>query len=75
VFCTTIGHYNETMAEPAYLDMVTRGLLWAVKRDPKTHFTSSTQKADEEIKALVNAPVSNSKTSRVPEKCCGDGNP
>jgi putative heme-binding domain-containing protein len=29
VFGTTIGHHNETMAEPVYLDMVTRGILWA----------------------------------------------
>ena len=33
VFCTTIGHYNETMAEPKYLDLVTRGMLWALKQD------------------------------------------
>ena len=26
---TTIGHHNETMLEPTYLDLVTRGLLWA----------------------------------------------
>ena len=29
VFGTTIGHHNETMLEPTYLDLVTRGLLWA----------------------------------------------
>ncbi|MCA9067863.1 MAG: ThuA domain-containing protein, partial [Planctomycetaceae bacterium] len=74
VFCTTIGHYNETMADPAYLDMVTRGLLWAVKRDPKTHFRPSTHKVDEEIRALTNAPVNSQKTSQLPQKCCGDGN-
>jgi type 1 glutamine amidotransferase len=72
VFCTTIGHYNETMAEPAYLDLVTRGLLWAVKKDAKTHFTPSTNKVDEEIKALINAPVADSKPSPLPQKCCGE---
>lgn len=30
VFGTTVGHHNETMAEPVYLDLVTRGLLWTV---------------------------------------------
>ncbi|MES2176412.1 MAG: ThuA domain-containing protein [Gemmatimonadota bacterium] len=30
VFATTMGHSNRTMSEPAYLDMVTRGLLWTV---------------------------------------------
>lgn len=29
VFATTIGHFNETVADPRYLDLVTRGLLWA----------------------------------------------
>ncbi len=29
VFSTTIGHNNETVADPRYLDLVTRGLLWA----------------------------------------------
>lgn len=30
VFATTIGHHNETMMDPVYLDLVTRGLLWTV---------------------------------------------
>lgn len=29
IFGTTMGHTNETMADPVYLDLVTRGLLWA----------------------------------------------
>ena len=29
VFSTTIGHNNETVADPRYLDLVTRGMLWA----------------------------------------------
>lgn len=29
VFGTTIGHYNKTMQDPVFLDLVTRGLLWA----------------------------------------------
>lgn len=28
-FCTTLGHTDETMKTPVYLDLVTRGLLWA----------------------------------------------
>ena len=28
VFATTLGHSNETMNKPEYLDLVTRGLLW-----------------------------------------------
>lgn len=29
VFGTTLGHGNHTMKDPVYLDLVTRGLLWA----------------------------------------------
>ncbi|MBL9080789.1 MAG: ThuA domain-containing protein [Planctomycetales bacterium] len=29
VFGTTLGHNNGTMRDPVYLDLVTRGLLWA----------------------------------------------
>jgi type 1 glutamine amidotransferase len=29
VFCTTLGHNTETVADDRYLDLVTRGLLWA----------------------------------------------
>jgi len=29
VFSTTIGHNNDTVSDARYLDLVTRGLLWA----------------------------------------------
>lgn len=29
VFGTTLGHHNETVSAPEYLDLVTRGTLWA----------------------------------------------
>ncbi len=32
VFSTTIGHYDETVADDRYLDLVTRGLLWSCKQ-------------------------------------------
>lgn len=32
VFSTTIGHNNETVADARYLDLVTRGLLWACQK-------------------------------------------
>lgn len=54
VFGCTMGHYNETMAEPKYLDMMAKGLPWAVGRDPEKDFTPSTKKIDQEIKALTN---------------------
>ena len=32
VFNTTIGHGNQTVSDPRYLDLVTRGVVWAVDR-------------------------------------------
>ena len=32
VFSTTLGHNNETINDPRYLDLVTRGLLWSVNK-------------------------------------------
>lgn len=32
VLGTTIGHYNEEMADPKFLDMLTRGILWATDK-------------------------------------------
>ena len=29
VFSTTLGHNNETVNDPRYLDLITRGLLWS----------------------------------------------
>jgi type 1 glutamine amidotransferase len=29
IFSTTLGHNNETVGDPRYLDLVTRGVLWA----------------------------------------------
>ncbi len=32
VFSTTLGHNNQTVGDPRYLDLVTRGLLWSVNK-------------------------------------------
>jgi type 1 glutamine amidotransferase len=32
VFTTTLGHNTDTVADPRYLDLVTRGLLWSVNK-------------------------------------------
>ena len=37
VFCTTLGHNDETTADPRYLDLVTRGLLWSVGKLDAAH--------------------------------------
>jgi type 1 glutamine amidotransferase len=37
VFATTVGHNNETVADPRYLDLITRGLLWSVDKLDAAH--------------------------------------
>jgi type 1 glutamine amidotransferase len=37
VFATTLGHNNETVGDPRYLDLVTRGLLWTVDKLDDDH--------------------------------------
>ena len=74
VFGCTMGHYNETMVEPKYLDMMTRGLLWAVGRDPEECFTPTTESRDLEIRELVTVPIQKAVTNVLPGNCCGDGN-
>ncbi len=32
VFSTTIGHNDDTVADPRYLDLVTNGVLWATDK-------------------------------------------
>ena len=45
VFGTTVGHYNEEMEDPVFLNYVTRGLLWAVNRLDDKHFKAINEKA------------------------------
>jgi type 1 glutamine amidotransferase len=37
VFGTTLGHQNATVADPRYLDLITRGLLWSVDKLDADH--------------------------------------
>ncbi|MAG92287.1 MAG: heme-binding domain-containing protein [Planctomycetaceae bacterium] len=72
VFGTTIGHYNETMSEPQYLDLVTRGLLWSVDRLDEDSFRPASDESNAEIKSLLTVqPV---KSGAVSTRCCGEGN-
>ena len=73
VFATTVGHYNETMVEPVYMDMMTRGLLWAVGRDPEKDFTPITPEIDEQMRALVNVAIEKN-SPILTQGCCGEGN-
>jgi type 1 glutamine amidotransferase len=37
VFATTLGHNNETVSDPRYLDLITRGLLWSLDKLDDAH--------------------------------------
>jgi type 1 glutamine amidotransferase len=37
VFATTLGHNTQTVDDPRYLDLVTRGLLWSVGKLDEAH--------------------------------------
>ncbi|MFT5527509.1 MAG: putative membrane-bound dehydrogenase-like protein, partial [Pirellulaceae bacterium] len=41
VFGTTIGHHNETMMTPQYLNMLTRGFLWSLDKLDEDHFSAN----------------------------------
>jgi type 1 glutamine amidotransferase len=41
VFATTLGHQNATVADGRYLDLVTRGLLWAVDKLDDAHLKTA----------------------------------
>jgi type 1 glutamine amidotransferase len=41
VFGTTLGHNNQTVADPRYLDLVTRGLLWSVDKLDDRHLNAA----------------------------------
>lgn len=40
VFATTIGHHNETMLQPEYMEMLTRGFLWAAGKSVAENLNS-----------------------------------
>lgn len=44
VFATTLGHNNQTVADPRYLDLVTRGLLWSCGKLDEKHLKKTAGK-------------------------------
>jgi len=46
VFGTTLGHHNETVSHPVFLDMVTRGTLWAAGKLDKGYLKSPEEKIE-----------------------------
>ena len=75
VFGATIGHYNETMAEPIYLDMLTRGMLWATDRLDEQNFRKTDAETDAEIKALASLAPAAQPPAETPGDQDGEAEP
>jgi type 1 glutamine amidotransferase len=43
IFSTTLGHNNDTVSDPRYVDLITRGLLWSVNKLDDKHLTPAKQ--------------------------------
>jgi len=58
-FSTTLGHFNENVADPRYLTLITRGALWACGKidDPLYHLPYTGENKITEIKALSETPT------------------
>ena len=56
VFATTLGHNNQTVADARHLDLVTRGLLWAVNKLDEKHLKPA-KKATADAAAASSAPT------------------
>ena len=41
IFATTIGHHNETMLQDQYMELITRGLIWATGNPVSKYITLS----------------------------------
>jgi putative heme-binding domain-containing protein len=60
VFSTTLGHSDETVGDPRYLDLVTRGLLWSVNKlnadylRPAKHVLSPSSHSEKKILVPIN---------------------
>jgi len=71
VFGTTIGHHNSEMADPVFLNMLTRGILWATGKD-ETYlkpFDPKTTKFRWEVQAKKEIPTTPpNKLPSPPEK-------
>ncbi|MGC4007222.1 MAG: ThuA domain-containing protein [Pirellulales bacterium] len=56
VFGTTVGHYNEEMSDPIYLDYVTRGLLWSCDKLNDDYLKANKAAAQVAPAAVESAP-------------------
>jgi putative membrane-bound dehydrogenase-like protein len=74
VFSSTVGHNNDTVADPRYLDLVTRGLLWSCDQLNATYLkpapatTAAQQVASASAKAKLLTPPAPAPKPDAPAK-------
>ena len=75
VFGTTIGHYPEEMADPRYLTLVTRGLLWSLDRLDEKHLKPADAALDQRIQSYVAGPLPEGTQGSEPWPPAGQAEP
>lgn len=68
VFCTTLGHNTATVADPRYLELVTRGLLWACDKLDDRHLKPAPADSSSATSAATSAnPGANADQASGPQ--------
>jgi putative heme-binding domain-containing protein len=75
VFSTSLGHNNATVADPRYLDLVTRGLLWAVDKLEDRYMKPQTDLVPEDLSKGKPATASSTQSPDHSPGAAVDGNP
>ena len=75
VFGTTLGHNNETVADPRYLDLVTRGLLWSLDKLDDRYLRSAADLVREDLAKGKPATASSTQSPDHHPGAAVDGNP
>jgi type 1 glutamine amidotransferase len=70
VFSTTLGHNNTTVSDPRYLDLVTRGLLWAANK-LNTEYLKPAPAATPQKMSLQSAPDTDHTDVETESAGCG----
>ena len=75
VFSTTLGHNNATVQDARYLDLVTRGLLWAVGKLDDHYLKASAEMVPEDLARGKSATASSTQSPDHHAGAAVDGNP
>ncbi len=73
VFSTTLGHNNATVADPRYLDLVTRGLLWSVNKLDADHLKPA--KIKRRAQKMVRVPINLALNKKATASASENGHP